>query len=228
MNIRPPEHHRRHHLRSPEKFSGDFSDQHQICSSLPDLSDPHHHSPSRATPPLPPTPQPRHHNHITITISPPPSFSTSPEKGAFVVGQPPRRAFGVVYDQLGAFGLTAAMHMSAFGCCTYHKGAFGVARQLKGVFGWLPNGTRVRLAGCVATTRAFGCKYNKKGAFDYVPRHLGVSGLLDSKRLRLAFWHREMVRLVVLDSPQGAFGCGLTVEGTVWDSGHSKGYVWLG
>ncbi|GJV06607.1 hypothetical protein Tco_1344263 [Tanacetum coccineum] len=32
-----------------------------------------------------------------------------------------------------------------------------------------------------------------------------------------------MVRLVVLDSPQGAFGCGLTVEGTVWDSGHSKG-----
>ncbi|GKB00513.1 putative reverse transcriptase domain-containing protein [Tanacetum coccineum] len=72
MNIRPPEHHRRHHLRSPEKFSGDFSDQHQICSSLPDLSDPHHHSPSRATPPLPPTPQPRHHNqhhhHITTTI----------------------------------------------------------------------------------------------------------------------------------------------------------------
>ncbi|GJV43253.1 hypothetical protein Tco_1427789, partial [Tanacetum coccineum] len=94
MNIRPPEHHRRHHLRSPEKFSGDFSDQHQICSSLPDLPNPPCHSLPRATTTPTSPPQPATTTPTIIILSPSSSSQPPPEEGAF----------GFVYRNEGAFG----------------------------------------------------------------------------------------------------------------------------
>ncbi|GJW67151.1 reverse transcriptase domain-containing protein [Tanacetum coccineum] len=87
----------------PEKFSGEYSGGDQMCSSLPDLSDPHHHSPSHALSPLP-SPPPHHHHHTTITASTPPS--APPIKGACsfsVVPTGVRRVVGSAH--LGALGI---------------------------------------------------------------------------------------------------------------------------
>ncbi|GKA93335.1 hypothetical protein Tco_0815321 [Tanacetum coccineum] len=120
-----------------ENFSGEFSGQDQMCSSLPDLPDPQQHSPTRASPPP----------AVSAASPPPPPSSPSPSQHHATPPSHHRH-----HDPKRVRGFNS-----------HHHGCVGVAQPPPWVSEFHSRATRMRLGLEKTTKDAFGLAKQQGG-----------------------------------------------------------------